>query len=103
MLSSNSVEDSSSLGGKDAGVQLEGISLFVLLDVFKFLELLKTPSDDLGGGVIVELALAVSSVEATIEVGEESDTGVGAQVDFSGEGGDSDVQPVVIEGSVLLD
>ena len=48
MLSSNSVEDSSSLGGKDAGVQLEGISLFVLLNVFKLLELLKSPSDNFG-------------------------------------------------------
>jgi hypothetical protein len=65
--------------------------------------LLKSPSDDLGRGVVVELALAVSSVAATVEVREESDAGVGAEVDFSGEGGDSDVQPVVVEGSVLLD
>ena len=51
----------------------------------------------------MELGLAVSSVEATIEVREESDAGVGTKVDFSCEGSDSDVQPVLIEGSVFLD
>lgn len=48
VLSGNSVEDPASLRRKNTGVELKRISLLVLLDKFKFLQLLETPSDDLG-------------------------------------------------------
>jgi hypothetical protein len=78
------------------------ISLLVLLDEFELLQLLESPSDDLGGGVIVEFRSAFSSVETTVEVGEESDAGVGAEVDFASKGGDSGVDPVVMEGGEFV-
>jgi len=51
----------------------------------------------------MELGLAVSSSAATVKVRKESDAGVRAEVDFSGKGSDSDVKPVLVEGSVFLD
>lgn len=37
-----------------------------------------------------------------VDVGEESDTGAGPDINLPGEGGDPGVEPVVIEGSKLL-
>ena len=51
----------------------------------------------------MEFSLAVSASAATIKMRKESDTAVGTKVDFSCEGSDSDVKPVLIERSVLLD
>ena len=69
MLGGNSVQDSATLGGQDAGVELEGVSLLVLLDEFKLFQLLEAPPDDLSGGVVVLLSSRVSSSAATVEVG----------------------------------
>ncbi len=102
VLGSDSVEDSATLRRKNAGVELERISLLVLLDKFELLQLLQSPSDDLGGGVLVSLAFAFSSQESSVKVGEESDTGMRAQVDFAGKRGDSNVDPVLVEGGVFL-
>ena len=102
MLGGDSVEDSSAFGGENAGVELEAVSLLVLLDPLLLLELLKSPPDDLGGGVVAGLGLAVAFLPASVEVGEQSDSGVGAEVDFSGEGGDSDVDPVFVGGGEFL-
>ena len=102
MLSSNSVENSATLRGQNAGVQLKAVSFLVLLDPLLLLELLKSPSDDLGGGVLVSLGLAVSSVPASVDVRKQSDTSVGSEVDFASKGSDSDVDPVVVGGCKFL-
>ena len=102
MLSGNPVEHSASLRGKDTWVKLEVVSLLVLLYKFELLQLLQPPSDDLGRRVVVELGSDFASVEAAVEVREQSDSGVRAQVDFASEGGDSGVDPVVVERSQLV-
>ena len=48
------------------------------------------------------LGLAVVSVPATVDVGQEPDAGVGPQVDFAGKRGDSDVDPVLVGGGEFL-
>ena len=50
----------------------------------------------------MSLAFAFSSQESSVKVGEESDTGMRAQVDFAGKRGDSNVDPVLVEGGVFL-
>lgn len=50
----------------------------------------------------MSLGLAASSQTTTIEVGQQSDSGVRTQVDFAGEGSDSDVDPVFVEGCKFL-
>ena len=52
--------------------------------------------------MVVELGSDFASVEAAVEVREQSDSGVRAQVDFASEGGDSGVDPVVVERSQLV-
>lgn len=48
VLSSNSVKYSATLRGKNTGVELEVVSFLILFDQFELLQLLETPSDDLG-------------------------------------------------------
>ena len=49
------------------------------------------------------LGLAASSLSATVEVGKESDSGVGAEVDFAGKGCDSNVDPIFVGRGDFLD
>ena len=98
----DSVEGASSFVGDDSGVDLEGVSLLVLLDEFLLFELLESPSDDLGAGVLVSFRSALSSVKSSVDVGEESDSGSGADVDLSGQRGDLVVDPVFVDGSEFV-
>lgn len=102
MLSRNSVQDSPALRGQDAGVQLQTVSLLVLLDPLLLLQLLEAPSDDFGGSVLVYLSLAVVSVSSSVDVGKQSDSGVGSEVDFAGKRCDSDIDPVLVGGCEFL-
>ena len=53
--------------------------------------------------MIVGFRFALTSLSATIEMGKESDAGMGTEIDFSGEGSDSNVDPVVVGGGNFLD
>jgi len=96
VFSSNSVQHSTTLRWENTRVKLEIVSFLIFLDEFELLQLLETPPDDLGWGVIVELRSNFSSVETTIEVREQSDSWVGAKIDFTSKWSDSCVDPVVI-------
>jgi hypothetical protein len=48
--------------------------------------------------VVVALGSAAAALESAVDVGEQSDAGSGSEVDLAGEGGDSEVDPVVVEG-----
>lgn len=50
----------------------------------------------------MELGSDLSAVETTVEVRQQSDAGMGAEVDFASEGRDSGVDPVVVEGGELV-
>lgn len=50
----------------------------------------------------MELRSDLSSVEATVEVREQSDSGVGTKIDFASKRGDSGVDPVIVEGGKLV-
>ena len=76
--------------------------LLVLLQELLLFELMEAPPDDLGASVLVAFRLACSSLAATLDVAQQSDTGVGTDVDFAGKGGDLVVDPVLIEGSKLF-
>lgn len=102
VLGGDSVESSSALARDDPGVDLESISLLVLADKLQLLKLLETPSDGLGANGSVRLRGAVSALESTIDVGQEADAGVRAEVDLAGKGGDFDVDPVIVEGSEFV-
>jgi hypothetical protein len=52
--------------------------------------------------MIVELRSNFSSMETTIEMREQSDSGVGTKIDFTSEGSDSSVDPVVIQGGKFV-
>lgn len=67
-----------------------------------FLELLKTPSDDLGASMIMRLRGAVSSLQSSVDVREQSDSGVRPEVDLPGEGCDSPVDPIVVDRGELV-
>jgi len=99
MLSSDSVQGSSSLIWNDSGIDFKSISFLILLDVFLLLQLLKSPSDDLGAGVIVVLWGTSSSLEATIEMGEKTNSGSRAEIDLASKGGNSIVNPIIIKRS----
>jgi hypothetical protein len=101
-LGGDSVKSSSSLVGDDSGIDLESVSLLVFFNIFLFLELLETPSDHLSAGVVVGLGCAVSSFQSSVDVGEESDSGVWSQVDLAGERGDSGVDPVLVDGGEFV-
>ena len=101
-LSHNSVEGSPALVGNDPRVDLQPVSLLVLFNVFLLLELLQAPPDDLGAGVVVRLGGAVAALESSVDVGEESDSGVRPEVDLAGEGGDPSVDPIVVERGELV-
>jgi hypothetical protein len=102
VFSDYSVEGASSLIGDDSGVDLEGVSLLVFLNKFLLFELLKSPSDDLGAGVLVSFGSALSSVESSVDVGEESDSRSGSDVDLSGKGCDLVVDPVFVDGGEFV-
>ncbi len=96
-FSGDPVEGPLALVGDDSGVDFESVPLFVLLDVFLLFQLLEPPADDLGARVLVALGGALPPLESAVEVGEEADTSMGPEVDFASEGGDSVVEPVLIE------
>jgi hypothetical protein len=98
----DSVESASSFISDDSGVDLEGVSLLVLLDEFLFLKLLESPSDDLSSGVLVSFGSALASVESSVNVGEESDSGSWADVNFSGKRSDLVVNPVLVDGGEFV-
>ena len=102
VFGSDSVKNPSTFVGDDSRVELESISLLVFLDNFLLLQLLQSPSDDLEGGVFVLGSSSGHSLLATEKMGEESDSGSGPDVDFSGKGGDSVVYPVIIKGRKFL-
>jgi hypothetical protein len=60
---------------------------------------LETPSDYLETGVLMSGSSAGYSVLMAIDMGEKFDTGSRSEVDFSREGGDSVVDPIIIEWS----
>ena len=85
MLSCNTVKSSSSFIGNDSGIDFQAISFLILLNVFLLLQLLKSPSDDLGAGVIMMFGSASSSLESSVEVREESDSSARSKIDLAGE------------------
>ena len=101
-LSDDSVEGSSSIVGDDPGVDFKGVSLLVFFNIFLFLELLKTPSDDLGASMIMRLRGAVSSLQSSVDVREQSDSSMRPEVDLSGKRGNSSVDPVIINRRKLV-
>ena len=101
-LGDDSVEGSSAIVGDDPGVDLQSISLLVLFNIFLLLELLQAPPDDLGAGVVVRLRGAVSAPQASVDVREQSDSGVRPEVDLPGEGCDSPVDPIVVDRGELV-
>lgn len=101
-FSDDSVEGPSSIVGDDPGVDFKGVSLLVFFNIFLFLELLKTPSDDLGASVIMRLRGAVSPLQSSVDVREQSDSGVRPQVDLAGQRGHPSVDPIVIERGELV-
>ena len=64
-----------------------------------FLQLLQSPSNDFGAGMVVPLRSAVSSLQSTIDVRQKSDSGVGSEVDFTSKGSNSNIDPVLVERS----
>ena len=66
------------------------------------LELLETPSDDFSTSVLMSFRSALSSLESSVHVGEETDTGVRSEVDLSGKRSHSVIKPVLIEGSKFV-
>jgi hypothetical protein len=63
---------------------------------------LKTPSDYLGAGVFVSRSSAGNSVLLTIDMRKEIDSSSGSDVDFSSQGSNSVINPIVIEGSEFV-
>ena len=45
---------------------------------------------------------AFSSISSSVDVRKESDAGSGTKVDFSGKRGNSDVDPVVVDGGKFV-
>ncbi len=85
MLSCNTVKSSSSLIGDDSSIDLQAISFLILLNVFLLLQLLKSPSDDLGAGMIMMFGSTSSSLESSVEMGEKSDSSARSKIDLAGE------------------
>lgn len=79
----DSIEGSSAFFRDDSGVDLEGVSLLVFFNDFLLFELLETPSDYLGAGVLVPGVPAGDSVLLAVDMGEEVDSSSGSDVDFS--------------------
>ena len=102
VLSSNSVKSSSSLIGYDSGVDFKSISFFIFSDDFILFELLKSPSDDFSACVLVPGSSDGISHLFAINMREESNTGAGSDIDLSGEGCNSVVDPVVVKGSEFV-
>ena len=100
-LSGDSVEGTSAFIGDDSSIDLKLVSLLILLDDFLLLQLLETPSDDLQVGVLVSGVSAGHSVLLPVQVRQQVDSGPGPQVDFPGQGSNSHVDPVVVQGSEL--
>ena len=98
----DSVKGTSSFISNDSGVDFEGISLLVFLDDFLFFKLLQSPSDDFGTGMLMSFRSDFTSVESTVDVGEESDTSSGSDVNFSGKRSDLVVDPVFIDWGELV-
>jgi hypothetical protein len=102
VFSDDSVKSASSFISDDSGVDFKGISLLVFLDDFLFLKLLKSPSDHFGSSLLMSFRSDFTSVESTVDVGEESDTSSGSDVNFSGKRSDLVVDPVFIDGGELV-
>lgn len=83
-FSSNSVEGSTPFIAYYSGVDLQHISFFVFPYDFELLQLLKAPPDDFGARVLVPGGPTIAAVLAPIDVGEESDAGSGANINFPG-------------------
>ena len=50
----------------------------------------------------MSLGLAISFLSTTVDVGEESDSCVGTEINFSGKGSNSNVDPILVGGGKLL-
>ena len=81
----NSVKGTSSFVSNDSGVDFEGISLLVFLDDFLFFELLQSPSDDFGTGVLMSFRSDFSSVKTSVNVGQKSNSSSWSDINFSGQ------------------
>ena len=62
-----------------------------------FLELLETPSNDLAAGVLMSRMPAGDSILLTIDVRQQIDSSSWPDIDLPSQGGDSVIDPVVIE------
>jgi hypothetical protein len=102
VFSNNSVQSSSSFVSDDSRVNLQSISLLVFLDDSLLLELLQSPSDNLGTGLLMSFRSALSSVKASLDVRQKSDSSSWSDVDFSGQRSNFVVDPVIIGGGELV-
>jgi len=97
VFSGDSVKGSATFVRNNSSVNLESISLFILLDKFLLLKLLKSPSNNFGASVVMEFRSAFSSVQATIEMRKKSNSRVRTKVYFASKRSNSVVDPIVIE------
>lgn len=96
VLSNNSVQSTSSFISHDSRVDLQSVSLLVLLDDSLLFQLLQSPSDNFGTGLLMSFGSALSSIEASLNVRQKSDSSSWSDVDFSGQRSDFVVNPVII-------
>ena len=98
-LSSNSVKSSSTFIGDNPSIDFELISFLIFLDNFLLLQLLKSPSDNFQVSMFMSGVSAGNSVLLAIEMRQQIHTGSRSQVNFSSQGGNTNVNPVVVQGS----
>ena len=67
-LSSNSIESTTTFFRNNSGVNFQGISLLIFLYYLLLLELLESPSNDLGAGVLMSRGSASNSVFLSVDV-----------------------------------
>ena len=100
-MGGNAVQIFLSLWGDDSG-ELFKFALFVSLDDLDGLKLLERPTDNLTSSSGMALRTVSSLSTASEHMSEVSNTPVTANVDLTGYSGNSDVEPIGVEGSKLF-
>jgi len=102
VFSYDSIEGSSAFVWNNSGVDLQAVSLLVLLNELLLLQLLQSPSDYFSAGVVMSFRSASSSLQSTVNVGQKSDSSVRSEVNFSGKRSNSGVDPVIVQWAQLV-
>ncbi len=102
IFSYDSVKSAPSLISDDPGVNLQTIPFLVLLNELLLLQLLQPPPDNLSARLLMPLRSNLAPIKSSINMRQQPNPSPRPDVDFPGQGGDSEIDPVFVDGGEFV-